>query len=202
MVRRRALAGSPFAFVGTTFVEALDRTGHADRFEGDDFASYWGAFAEKGRAELSSGRFPNGEKGVRLQVDGGSAGIRQGRVAVQPGVAYDGSAWLDPERGDVRVRLLLRSSAGAVLAATPLVTTGSGWQEVRYAFTSPLADTQAVIEVVTRHAPDFDPGSVEMRVSKKNRYLSLTCTVRATSREQLDALYQALCDHPQVVMVL
>lgn len=61
---------------------------------------------------------------------------------------------------------------------------------------------QAVIEVVTRHAPDFDAGSVEMRVSRKNRYLSLTCTVRATSREQLDALYQALCDHPQVVMVL
>ena len=61
---------------------------------------------------------------------------------------------------------------------------------------------QSVIEVVTRHAPDFDPGSVEMRVSKKNRYLSLTCTVRATSREQLDGLYQALCDHPQVVMVL
>jgi uncharacterized protein len=61
---------------------------------------------------------------------------------------------------------------------------------------------QAVIAVVTEHAPDFDPGSVEMRVSKKNRYLSLTCTVRATSRDQLDALYRALCDHPQVVMVL
>jgi uncharacterized protein len=26
--------------------------------------------------------------------------------------------------------------------------------------------------------------------------------VRATSREQLDALYQELCDHPGVVMVL
>ncbi|MCC7079388.1 MAG: DUF493 domain-containing protein [Burkholderiales bacterium] len=61
---------------------------------------------------------------------------------------------------------------------------------------------QAVIDVVICHAPDFDPGSVEMRVSRKNRYLSLTCTVRATSREQLDALYQALCDHPQVVMVM
>ena len=61
---------------------------------------------------------------------------------------------------------------------------------------------QAVIDVVTQHAPDFDPASVEMRVSKKSRYLSLTCTVRARSREQLDALYQALCDHPQVVMVL
>ena len=61
---------------------------------------------------------------------------------------------------------------------------------------------QAVIELVTQHAPDFDPASVEMRVSRKNRYLSLTCTVRATSREQLDGLYQPLCDHPQVVMVL
>jgi putative lipoic acid-binding regulatory protein len=61
---------------------------------------------------------------------------------------------------------------------------------------------QAVIDVVTQYAPDFDPGSVEMRVSKQNRYLSLTCTVRATSREQLDGLYRALCDHPQVVMVL
>lgn len=61
---------------------------------------------------------------------------------------------------------------------------------------------QAVIDVVMQHAPDFDPATVEMRVSRKNRYLSLTCVVRARSREQLDSLYQALCDHPQVVMVL
>jgi putative lipoic acid-binding regulatory protein len=43
---------------------------------------------------------------------------------------------------------------------------------------------------------------VEMRASKKNSYLSVTCTVNATSREQLDALYRDLCDHPSVVMVL
>jgi putative lipoic acid-binding regulatory protein len=61
---------------------------------------------------------------------------------------------------------------------------------------------QSVVELVKRHAPDFDPGSVEMRASRKSRYLSLTCTVRATSRAQLDALYQELCDHPLVVMVL
>ncbi|MCC6531407.1 MAG: DUF493 domain-containing protein [Burkholderiales bacterium] len=61
---------------------------------------------------------------------------------------------------------------------------------------------QAIVELVRRHAPDFDPDSVEMRLSKQNRYLSLTCTVRATSREQLDALYRELCDHPSVVMVL
>ena len=61
---------------------------------------------------------------------------------------------------------------------------------------------QAVIEVVKRHAPDFDAATLEMRPSRKGKYLSLTCVVNATSREQLDALYQELCDHPSVVLVL
>jgi putative lipoic acid-binding regulatory protein len=61
---------------------------------------------------------------------------------------------------------------------------------------------QAVMEVVTHHDPEFKAGSIEMRSSSNARYISLTCTVRATSREQLDALYQELCDHPLVVMVL
>lgn len=61
---------------------------------------------------------------------------------------------------------------------------------------------QAVMEVVLRHDPDFKPATIEMRSSKNARYIGLTCTVRATSREQLDALYQELCDHPQVVMIL
>ena len=45
---------------------------------------------------------------------------------------------------------------------------------------------QAVLEVVLRHAPDFDPASVEMRPSAKGNYLSLTCTIRAVSREPFD----------------
>ena len=61
---------------------------------------------------------------------------------------------------------------------------------------------QAVMEVVLHHDPTFSPADMEMRSSKKARYLSLTCTVRATSREQLDALYQELCDHPMVAIVL
>ena len=61
---------------------------------------------------------------------------------------------------------------------------------------------QAITEVVLRHDPHFSAASMEMRSSKAARYLSLTCTVRATSRQQLDALYQELCDHPMVVMVL
>ena len=61
---------------------------------------------------------------------------------------------------------------------------------------------QTIVEIVKRHAPDFDDTTVEMRPSKKNNYLGVTCTIRATSREQLDALYRDLCDHPAVVMVL
>ncbi len=61
---------------------------------------------------------------------------------------------------------------------------------------------QIVTEIVLKHAPDFDTASIEMRPSRQGSYLSVTCIVRATSREQLDTLYQELCDHPSVVMVL
>ena len=61
---------------------------------------------------------------------------------------------------------------------------------------------QTVTAIVLKHAPDFEPATVEMRPSRQGKYLSLTCVVRASSRQQLDALYQELCDHPSVVMVL
>ncbi|HSJ96191.1 MAG TPA: DUF493 domain-containing protein [Myxococcota bacterium] len=61
---------------------------------------------------------------------------------------------------------------------------------------------QTVCDVVLRHAPDFHPGTLEMRSSKNGRYLSLTVTLNARSREQLDALYSELSGHPMVVMVL
>jgi putative lipoic acid-binding regulatory protein len=41
-----------------------------------------------------------------------------------------------------------------------------------------------------------------MRTSKDGNYLSVTATVHATSREQLDALYRALTSHPLVKVVL
>ena len=60
----------------------------------------------------------------------------------------------------------------------------------------------AVLQVVRRHAPDYDPSTVEMRPSKQGAYLSLTCTVNATSQQQLDALYRELSTHPLVKVVL
>ncbi|MEQ1674788.1 MAG: DUF493 domain-containing protein [Candidatus Nitrotoga sp.] len=61
---------------------------------------------------------------------------------------------------------------------------------------------QTIAEVVLHHAPNFDLASMEMRTSSAAKYISLTCTIRATSQIQLDALYRDLCDHPMVVMVL
>lgn len=61
---------------------------------------------------------------------------------------------------------------------------------------------QAVCDVVQRHASDFHPNTLEMRTSKNGRYLSLTVTLNARSKEQLDALYSELSKHPMVMMVL
>ena len=61
---------------------------------------------------------------------------------------------------------------------------------------------QTVLEIVQRHAPDFDAASLEMRASREGNYLSMTATINATSREQLDDLYRELVAHPMVTMVL
>ena len=61
---------------------------------------------------------------------------------------------------------------------------------------------QAVIEVVLRHAPDFEPAGAEMRPSSKGNYLGVTCTFRALSQAQVDAMYRELTAHPMVKVVL
>lgn len=61
---------------------------------------------------------------------------------------------------------------------------------------------QTIVEVVQQNAPDFDATGVEMRASSGGKYISLTCTVRATSREQLDNIYRSLTGHPFVKVVL
>ena len=61
---------------------------------------------------------------------------------------------------------------------------------------------QSILAVVSRHAPDFDGATMEMRASSGGKYVSLTCTIRASSKDQLDALYQELSHHPMVKVVL
>lgn len=60
----------------------------------------------------------------------------------------------------------------------------------------------AVTEVARQFDPAFDAASIELRESNGGKYLGVTITVTATSREQLDDLYRALSSHPMVKVVL
>jgi uncharacterized protein len=62
--------------------------------------------------------------------------------------------------------------------------------------------TEAIVAVALHFDPSFDATTVEARPSKAGNYLSLTITVTATSREQLDELYRTLSTHPMVRFVL
>ena len=61
---------------------------------------------------------------------------------------------------------------------------------------------QMVHDIVRKHAPDYDGATMALRPSSAGNYLSVTCVVRAQSKEQLDALYRELSGHPDIVMVL
>jgi putative lipoic acid-binding regulatory protein len=59
-----------------------------------------------------------------------------------------------------------------------------------------------MVAIFRRHAPDFDESTIETRSSREAKYISLTMSINAVSREQLDALYGELSDHPMVTMAL
>ncbi len=61
---------------------------------------------------------------------------------------------------------------------------------------------QAVLEIVLKYAPDFDGKTMEMRPSKNGNFLSVTATINAQSKAQLDDIYRALTAHPSVLMAL
>ncbi|KQU78632.1 MULTISPECIES: YbeD family protein [unclassified Rhizobacter] len=60
----------------------------------------------------------------------------------------------------------------------------------------------AITTIAKQFDPDFDASTVEIRPSSGNKYLGVTVTVTATSREQLDELYRTLSTHPLVKVVL
>lgn len=60
----------------------------------------------------------------------------------------------------------------------------------------------AVTHIARQFDPTFDAATVELRESGGGKYLGVTITVLATSREQLDDLYRALSTHPMARWVL
>lgn len=61
---------------------------------------------------------------------------------------------------------------------------------------------QHVLGIVQKHAPDFDASQIEMRPSKNGTFVSVTATITAQSKAQLDAIYRELTAHPSVLMAL
>jgi putative lipoic acid-binding regulatory protein len=59
-----------------------------------------------------------------------------------------------------------------------------------------------VLGIVTRHFGPLEPDRIEERPSANGKYLSLTCTVHAQSKAQLDALYRELTSCSQVLVAL
>lgn len=59
-----------------------------------------------------------------------------------------------------------------------------------------------VVEIVRRHAPDLDETLVKVRESSGGKWLSVTVTIEATSRDQLDAIYRELSSHERVVWAI
>jgi putative lipoic acid-binding regulatory protein len=59
-----------------------------------------------------------------------------------------------------------------------------------------------VTQIVRRHVHDLGEGAVSSRESRGGRYLAVTVTIEAKSRDQLDAIYRDLTSETRVVMVL
>jgi len=59
-----------------------------------------------------------------------------------------------------------------------------------------------VVEIIRKHVPDLSEGAVYHRDSAQGNYTSITVVVNATSRAQLDAIYQDLVDCEAVIMAL
>jgi hypothetical protein len=59
-----------------------------------------------------------------------------------------------------------------------------------------------IVSIIRRHIPDLPAENVSSRLSDGGKYLAVTATFIADSREQLDALYMELSVHDRVLMVL
>ncbi|PPD40233.1 MAG: DUF493 domain-containing protein [Methylobacter sp.] len=59
-----------------------------------------------------------------------------------------------------------------------------------------------VIEIIRRHAPEINETHIKTRPSKDGRFLAVTATITANSKQQLDAIYQDLTDHPLILFAL
>ncbi len=59
-----------------------------------------------------------------------------------------------------------------------------------------------VVGILRRHVADIREGAVRTRASRGGKFTSVTITIEASSRTQLDAIYQDLSDCKEVLVAL
>ena len=57
-----------------------------------------------------------------------------------------------------------------------------------------------IVKIVRRHHPDISEGAVKTRPSREGKYISVTVTIEAQSKEQLDNIYLDLTAHERVLV--
>lgn len=56
--------------------------------------------------------------------------------------------------------------------------------------------------LVEKHVGEVADDAVQASLSRNGRFVSVTVTINATSRQQLDDIYQDVTDHEDVLMAL
>ena len=59
-----------------------------------------------------------------------------------------------------------------------------------------------VVGIVRKHVPDLADFTVKSRLSRGARYISVTITIEAQNREQLDNIYMDLTAHEKILVAL
>ena len=116
-------------------------------FEGSDFETYWKPVIKNGNVQVVAINFQNGEKSIRLQTENGTAGILQRRIYIQKERGYNGSVWIKPETGTLKILFRIKDSGGMLIAENPINTSGTDWQEIAYSFSGTRTDTNASVEI-------------------------------------------------------
>ena len=62
--------------------------------------------------------------------------------------------------------------------------------------------TQSIIDEIQEIDQTFDASKVDIQPSQYGKYISLTCKVFVTSKNQLDLIYSKLSSHPETKFVI
>jgi uncharacterized protein len=59
-----------------------------------------------------------------------------------------------------------------------------------------------VVGIVRKHVPDLTENAVQSRLSKEGKYISITVSVEAESKQQLDNIYLELTANEKILWAL